>query len=64
MLETNYFGDISSHTWKDFRRRFTMNIDLFTHIVYGAREHDDCFKCKKDCTILVGFTSVQKCRAH
>ena len=34
---------------------------LFLRIVNSIREFDNYFKCKKDCTGTLGFTSIQKC---
>jgi hypothetical protein len=60
MLEADSFDDNPTHTPKDFRRCFRMNKE-FMKIVIGVRGYDDYFMCKKDCTRLSGFTSVQKC---
>jgi hypothetical protein len=59
MLEADYFADNPTHTHEDFWRRFRMNKELFMRIVYGVREYDDYFKCKKDTTGLVRLFSVQ-----
>jgi hypothetical protein len=45
----------------DFRRRFRMNNEVFMKTVFGVREYDAYFMCKKYCTGLWGFSSVQKC---
>ena len=58
MLDTDYFADAATHMPKDFRRRFRMNKELFMKIVFGVREYDDYFMCKKDCTGLWDFSSV------
>ena len=38
-----------------------MSRKLFLGIVNSIREFDSYFKCKKDCTGKLGFTSIQKC---
>ena len=38
-----------------------MSRKLFLRIVNSIREFDSYFKCKKDCTGALGFTSIQKC---
>ena len=38
-----------------------MSRKLFLRIVNSIREFDSYFKCKKDCTGTLGFTSLQKC---
>ena len=38
-----------------------MSRKLFLRIVNSIREFDSYFKCKKDCTGTLGFTSIQKC---
>ena len=38
-----------------------MNRKLFFLIVNSIWEFDSYFKCKKDCTDTLGFTSIQKC---
>jgi hypothetical protein len=40
-----------------------MNKDRFVKTVFGVREYDTYFMCKKDYTGLWGFSSVQKCTA-
>src|SRR5664279_3084215 len=61
MLMADYFNDDPTHGPKEFRWRFRMNKDVFMRIVMGVREYADYFKCKVDCTGLVGFSSIQKC---
>ncbi|XP_071676980.1 uncharacterized protein [Lolium perenne] len=63
LLDANYFADDVTHSPKEFRRWFRMNKDMFMKIVYGAREYDDYFMIKKECTYLWGFTSIRKCTA-
>ena len=38
-----------------------MSRKLFLLIVNSIQEFDSYFKCKKDCTDKIGFTSIQKC---
>ena len=38
-----------------------MSRKLFVRIVNSIREFDNYFKCKKDSTDKLGFTSIQKC---
>jgi hypothetical protein len=40
-----------------------MKKKIIMKIVYGTREYDEYFKCKKDYTELLGFTPVKKCMA-
>jgi hypothetical protein len=61
LLDSDYFTDDATHTLKDFRRQFRMNKELFMRIVFSVWEYNDYFMCKKDCTGLWGFSSVQKC---
>ena len=60
-LYSNYFADTLLHDDKVFRRRYRMSRKLFLRIVNSIREFDSYFKCKKDCTGTLGFTSIQKC---
>ena len=62
-LWRDYFADDPTFGDKEFRRRFRMNKDLFMTLVIGVRGYDDYFKLKRDCTGLVGFSSIQKCTA-
>ncbi|KAK1652521.1 hypothetical protein QYE76_070326 [Lolium multiflorum] len=43
------------------RRCFRMSQTLFHGIVEALQVYDPYFKCKKDCTGMVGFSSLQKC---
>ena len=61
MLYADYFADQPLHGEDVFRRRFRMSRKLFLKIVHAIREFDPYFLCKKDCTGLVGFSSLQKC---
>ncbi|KAK1620933.1 hypothetical protein QYE76_026450 [Lolium multiflorum] len=62
MLYADYFADNPLHGESVFRRRFRMSRKLFLQIVYAIRDFDPYFRCKADCTGLVGFSSLQKCR--
>ena len=61
MLYADYFADVPSFTPNDFRRRFSMNMDLFLRIRECVREHGPWFQLKKDCVRIVEFSSLQKC---
>ena len=61
MLYSDYFTDAPLHSDKVFRRRYQMSRKLFLRIVNSICEFDSYFKCKKDCTGILGFTSLQKC---
>ncbi|KAI4975990.1 hypothetical protein ZWY2020_049597 [Hordeum vulgare] len=62
LLYTDYFADAPLHGDKVFRCRYRMSQKLFLGIVNSIREFDNYFKCKKDCTSTLGFTSLQKCK--
>ena len=61
MLYSDYFADAPLHGEKIFRRRYRKNQKPFLRIVNSIREFNSYFKCKKDCTGKLGFTSIQKC---
>jgi hypothetical protein len=61
MLYADYFADNPLHGESVFRRHFRMSRKLFLQIVYAIRDFDPYFRCKADCTSLVGFSSLQKC---
>src|SRR5215216_3196934 len=61
LLYSDYFADAPLHDEKVFRRRYRMSRKLFFRIVSSIREFDSYFKCKKDCTGTLRFTSLQKC---
>ena len=63
MLYSDYYADAPLHDHKVFRRRYRMSRKLFLRIVDSISEFDSYFKCKKDCTGTLGFTSIQKCTA-
>jgi hypothetical protein len=50
MLHVDYFANDSTYTPKYFWHRFRMNKELFMKLVYGAREYDEYFLMRKDCT--------------
>src|SRR4051794_24763038 len=54
MLYANYFADNPLHGETVFRRRSRMSRKLFLKIVYAIRDFDPYFRCKKDCTGMVG----------
>ena len=58
MLYSDYFPDAPLHGDKVFRRRYRMSRKIFLRIVNSIREFDIYFKCKKDCTDTLGFTSI------
>jgi hypothetical protein len=59
----NYFADDPLHSVVVFWHRFRMSQKLSLDIVYAVRRFDNYFICKKDCTGMVGFSSLQKCTA-
>ena len=61
MLYSDYFADAPLHGDKTFRHRYRTSRKLFLRIVNSIQEFDSYFKCKKDCTSTLGFTSLQKC---
>jgi hypothetical protein len=61
ILYVDYFADDQLHGEVIFRRRFRMSQNLSLNIVYAVQSFDNYFICKKDCTGLVGFSSLQKC---
>ncbi|KAI5006164.1 hypothetical protein ZWY2020_033407 [Hordeum vulgare] len=61
LLYADYFVDAPLHGDKVFRRRYRMSRKLFLRIVNFITEFDSYFKCKKNCTDTLGFTSIQKC---
>jgi hypothetical protein len=63
ILYADYFADNPLHSEVVFQRRFWMSRKLFLDIVYAVRRFDNYFICKKDCTGMVGFSSLQKCTA-
>src|SRR3954465_2138809 len=62
LLYSDYFPDFPLHGDKVFQRRYRMDQKLFLRIFNSLQEYDNCFICKKDCTGIVGFFSLQKCR--
>jgi hypothetical protein len=63
ILYADYFADDPLHGKMVFRRCFWMSRKLFLDIVYVIQCFDNYFICKKDCTSMVGFSSLQKCTA-
>jgi hypothetical protein len=63
ILYADYFADDPLHSEVVFWRRFRMSQKLFLDIVYVVQRFDNYFICKKDCTGMVGFSSLQKCIA-
>jgi hypothetical protein len=63
ILYADYFADDPLHDEVILRRHFRMKRKLFLDIVYVVRCFDNYFICKKDCTRMVGFSSLQKCTA-
>ena len=59
MLYSDYFTDAPLHGDRTFRRRYRMRRKLFLRIVNSIREFDSYFKCKMDCTGILGFTSIR-----
>ena len=58
MLYSDYFADAPLHGEKTFRLHYQMSRKLFLRIVNSIWEFDNYFKCKKDCTGKLGFTSI------
>jgi hypothetical protein len=63
ILYADYFADDPLHGEVVFQRHFRMSRKHFLDIVYAVRRFDNYFICKKDCTGMVGFSSLQKCTA-
>jgi hypothetical protein len=61
ILYAVYFADNPLHGEAVFRRRFRMSRKLFLKIIYALRDYDSYFRCKLDCTGMVGFSALQKC---
>ena len=61
MLYADYFSDDPLHDEAVFQRRFRMRRDLFLKISYALRNSYSYFRCKKDCTGMVGFSFLHKC---
>jgi hypothetical protein len=60
-LYKDYFDQINLlYKEKAFRRRYRKSRELFSVILNGAREYDDYFETKYDCTNKIGFSSYQK----
>jgi hypothetical protein len=63
ILYADYFADDPLHGEVVFWRYFWMSQKLFLDIVYAVRRFENYFICKKDCTGMFGFSSLQKCTA-
>jgi hypothetical protein len=61
ILYAKYFRDDPLHGEVVFRRHFRMSRKLFLDIFYVVWLFDNYFISKKDCTGMVGFSSLQKC---
>jgi hypothetical protein len=59
ILYADYFADDPLHGEVVFRRHFRMSQKLFLDIVYSVRRFDNYFIYKKDCTVMVAFSSLQ-----
>jgi hypothetical protein len=40
-----------------------MTMELSIKLMYGVREYNEYFLLKKDCTGMLGFSSIKKCTA-
>jgi hypothetical protein len=58
ILYADYFTDDPLKGEVVFRRRFRMSRKLFLNIVYAVRRFNNYFICKKDCTCMVGFSTL------
>jgi hypothetical protein len=63
ILYADYFADDPLHGEVVFWHHFWMSRKLFLDIDYVVRRFDNYFICKKDCTGMVGLSSLQKCTA-
>jgi hypothetical protein len=61
ILYGHYFVDNPLHGEAVFRHCFRMSRKLFLKIVYALRDYDSYFRCKLDCTGMIGFSALQKC---
>jgi hypothetical protein len=59
ILYADYFADDPLHGEVVFRRHFRMSQKLFLDIVYSVRRFDNYFICKKNCTDIVAYSSLQ-----
>jgi hypothetical protein len=58
ILYADYFSDNLLHGEVVFWHHFRMSRKLFLDIVYAIRSFDYYFICKKDCTGMIGFSSL------
>jgi hypothetical protein len=63
ILYADYFTDDPLHGEVVFWHCFRMSRKLFLNIVYAVQHFENYFICKKDCTGVVDFSSLQKCTA-
>ena len=63
LLFNDYFAKNPANFPHEFRRCFRIKREVFRRIVHGVREHDDYFELKRDCTGLLGISSLEKCMA-
>ena len=63
LLWDEYFSDTLANLTHEFRLCFRMNREVFRRNVHSVRDYDDYFELKKDCTGLLGFSSIWKCTA-
>jgi hypothetical protein len=56
MLYADYFVDEPLQPEVVFWRRFRVSRDLFLKIVYAVWDLDPYFRCKPDCTGMIGFS--------
>ncbi|XP_073362271.1 uncharacterized protein [Aegilops tauschii subsp. strangulata] len=61
LLYSDYFAEAPLHGNKVLQRCYRMSQKLFLRIVNSICEFDNHFKCKKNCTGTLGFTSLHKC---
>jgi hypothetical protein len=57
----DYFTDDPLHGEVVFRCHFRMRRNLFLNIVYVVWRFENYFICKKDCTSVIGLSSLRKC---
>ena len=58
LLYVHYFAQNTTNFPHEFRRCFRMSSDVFRRIVHGIRDYADYFELKRDCTGLIGFSSI------
>ncbi|KAL6531892.1 hypothetical protein OROMI_028255 [Orobanche minor] len=61
LIINDYFkGDNSKYTIEHFRRRFQMDVELFSRILYAIGNYDDYFTQKIDAVGKCGLSPLQK----